>query len=176
MHALPEKMLYEGVAVDVLFGEPRPLFGDLFLICGGGPHPIFPPSGSFGFDRLSDLQFSQVDDFFGVRSLADEGDDVAVWLCPLVDDKAVYHHEGPYDGVRLTFNVLRNPVRFARNYLRCVEAFSNSARRVCYASRNTELGTPPDLSVVQRDIDTIVEYWEANGVEPGSEEAPLVDY
>ena len=176
MHLPPEKMLYEGVAVDVLFGEPRPSFGDLVLICGGGPHPGHPPSGSPGFDRLSDLQFSPVGDFFGVRSLADDGTDVAVWLYPLVDGGAVHRHEGPYDGVRLSYNVLRNPVRFARHYLQCVRSFSGLGRQVRYASRDAELGAPPDLSVVQADIDAIVAFWATHGVEAGSEDALIIDY
>ena len=176
MHSLPDGMLYEGVAVEVLFGGPWPIFGDLILLCGGGAHPRFPPSGLYGFDRLSDLRFTQVDDFFGVRSLAGDGDDVAVWLYPLVDDKAAPHHEGPYDGVRLSFNVLRNPVRFAQHYLRCVEAFSNFGRQVRYASRDTQFGTPPDFSVLRADIDAIVAYWATRGVEVGSEAALLIDY
>ena len=83
MADLPEELLYEGVIVDIAFGVPGPMFGDLFLICGYD-NPNFPPSGRYAFDTLEDLQFSQVDDYFGVESMADDGDDVVVWLYPLV--------------------------------------------------------------------------------------------
>src|SRR5260370_26031911 len=119
MADLPDDMLYQGVSIDIAFGPSRPVFGDLFLICGD-IHPKFPPSGAFGFDSLADLQFEQVDDYFGVRSLNDEGDDVPIWLYPLADGEAVYHHPDPFDGVRLDYNILRNPVRRADHYLKCV--------------------------------------------------------
>jgi hypothetical protein len=39
-----------------------------------------------------------------------------------------------------------------------------------------EFGTPPDLSLLRADIDAIVAYWAAHGVEVGSEAALLIDY
>ena len=79
----PEDILYEGVAVLISFDEPRPNFGDLFLLCGV-EHPNFSPGGAIDFSVFEDLQITQVDDYFGVPSLAEEGDDVAVWLYPVV--------------------------------------------------------------------------------------------
>src|SRR5262249_28066861 len=99
---LPEGLLYQGISVDITFADPRPSFGDLFLICGT-PHRRFRPTGNFRFERLADLQFEQVDDYFGIRSLTDEGTDVPVWLYPLVDGEPVDHHHGPFDGVRLDY-------------------------------------------------------------------------
>ena len=69
---LPEDILYQGMSVDIVFADPRPSFGDLFRICGD-THPQFPPTGAFGFERLTEPQFDQVDDYFGVRSLAEVG-------------------------------------------------------------------------------------------------------
>ena len=112
MPPLSVNMLYEGVAVDVLFVKARPCFGDLFLICGE-PHHAFAPTDAFGFECLAELRFSQLDDDSGVRSLAEGGTAVAVWLHPLVRGQPVHHYAGPYDGLRLSFNVLRNPARFA---------------------------------------------------------------
>src|SRR6266404_2192821 len=134
---LPEGLLYGGVSVDVLFADPRPSFGDLFLICGE-THPRFPPTGEFGFERLADLQFEQVDDYFGIRSLTDEGDDVPIWLYPVVDGEAVNHHPGPFDGVRLEFSVLRNPVHRAEHFLRCVREFAGLGASVEYHTRGTQ--------------------------------------
>ena len=66
-----EKELYEGISIDYTFIGDKPLFGDLFQICGYD-NPNFPPSGVFNFDSLKELQFSQIDDYFGVRSVADD--------------------------------------------------------------------------------------------------------
>lgn len=68
---LPEDVLYQGISVDIAFADPRPAFGDLFLVCGD-THPRFPATGVFGLERLADLQFEQVDDYFGVRAQSDE--------------------------------------------------------------------------------------------------------
>ena len=54
MADIPEDVLYQGISVDIAFGDSRPVFGDLFLICGD-THPNFPPSGSFAFGPASML-------------------------------------------------------------------------------------------------------------------------
>jgi hypothetical protein len=172
---LPENLLYEGVSVDIAFADPRPSFGDLFRICGD-VHPHFPPTGEFGFERLAELQFQQVDDFFGVRSLSDEGTDVPVWLCPLVSGEPVHHHPGPFDGVRLEYNVLRNPVRRAEHFLRCVQEFAALGSGVEYRSRGTALGTPPDLTPLRADIEAVVRHWAKEGITVGSSDALAVDF
>ncbi len=172
---LPEDMLYQGVSVDIAFDNPRPSFGDLFRICGD-THPRFPPTGEFHFDRLAELQFDQVDDYFGVRSLTDEGDDVPVWLFPLVGGEVVDHHPGPFDGVRLSYNVLRNPERRADHFLRCVQEFAALGVGVAYRSRVVSLGSPPDLSPVQADIAAIAQHWAAEGIVVGSHDALVIDY
>lgn len=172
---LPDDMLYQGMSVDIAFADPRPLFGDLFRICGD-THPRFPPTGEFGFDRLAELQFEQVDDYFGVRSLTDEGDDVPVWLFPLVGGEVVDHHHGPFDGVRLEYSVLRNPERRAEHFLRCVKEFAAMGSGVVYHSRGASLGLPPDLSPVRTDIAAVVRYWAAEGIAVGSDDALAVDF
>ena len=172
---LPEDLLYQGVSVDITFDDPRPAFGDLFRICGE-THPGFPPTGEFGFERLDDLQFDQVDDYFGVRALSDDSDDVAIWLYPLVRGTPVHHHRGPFDGVRLEYNILRNPVHRAEHFLRCVQEFAALASAVIYRSRGTELGTPPNLSELSADIDAVVRHWESQGVTVGSNDALAIDY
>ena len=172
---LSEGLLYEGVSVDIAFKEPRPCFGDLFLICGA-VHPSFTPTGNFGFEQLAELQFDQVDDYFGVRALTDEGDDVAIWLFPLVGGASVEHHPGPFDGVRLEYNILRNPIRRAEHFLRSVEGFAILGYQVMYRSRHVLLGHPPDLTPLRADIDAVVRHWAEAGIEVGSSEALAVDY
>lgn len=175
MAALPEGLLYQGASIDISFAPARPVFGDLFLICGD-KHPKFPPSGKFAFDSLADLQFEQVDDYFGIRSLNDEGDDVPIWLYPLVNGEPVYHHAGPFDGVRLDYSILRNPVRRAEHYLKCVAAFAHFGAATRYRSREVNLGSPPDLSGVRADIEAVVEHWASQGIEVGSTEALELDF
>jgi hypothetical protein len=168
-------MLYEGVSVDVGFASPGPQFGDLFLICGR-PHPRFPPKCEFGFSALAELQFEQVDDFFGVPSLADDGDDVVIWLYPLVDGEPVHHHPGPFTGVRLSYNVLRNPPRYAEHYIKCIQGFSYLGNCIKYHSRNADLGLPPDLAFLKRDIEDLVAEWATRGVVVGSGAALEIDF
>ena len=172
---LPEEMLCQGVTVDIAFSDPRPSFGDLFLICGA-THPEFAPTGEFGFERLADLQFDQVDDYFGVRSLSEEGDDVPVWLYPLVQGEVVDHHPGPFDGVRLSYNVLRNPERRSHHFLRCVQEMGALGAGVEYRSRGVSLGSPPNLTPVKADIAAIIQHWAADGIEVGSDDALAVDF
>src|SRR5262249_41403455 len=143
--ALPKDLVYQGVSVDIAFADPRPAFGDLFRICGD-IHPGFPPTGAFGFERLADLQFEQVDDYFEVRALTDEGSEVPIWLSPLVAGEPVHHPPGPFDGVRLEYNVLRNPIRRVEHFLRCVQEFAALGSEAVYRSRGIALGSPPDLS------------------------------
>lgn len=161
--------------MDVAFADPRPTFGDLFRICGVS-HPSFPPTGEFGFERLADLQFTQVDDYFGVRALGDEGDDVPIWLYPLARGKPVHHHPGPFDGVRLEYNILRNPIRRAEHYLLCVAGFAGVGAKVTYRNRKAVLGTPPDLTHLRADLEAVVQHWAAQGIAVGSDAALEIDF
>jgi hypothetical protein len=172
MNDLPESALYEGVEVDLLFKDPLPGFGDLFLICGY-ENPNFPPSGNFNFHLLEYLQFSQVDDYFGVQSLSDEGDDVVVWLYPLVAGSVVDHHPGPFDGLRVAYNVLRNPLNRAERFIHVIEAFLEKLRvELRYRTREERGG----LSDIKRDIEAIAEYWQGQSISVGSDDALCVDY
>lgn len=172
---LPDEMMFQGVSVDIAFAEPKPSFGDLFCVCGD-THPRFPPTGNFEFQRLKDLQFEQVDDYFGVRSLTDEGDDVPIWLYPLVSGETVYHHPGPFDGVRLSYNVLRNPERRIAHFLKCVQEFAKLGAGVDYHTRGLPLGLSPDLSIVRADMEAVVRHWAAEGIEVGSPDSLAVDF
>lgn len=128
------------------------------------------------FERLVDLQFDQVDDYFGVRSLSDEGADVAIWLYPLVDNSPVDHHAGPFDGVRLEYNILRNPERRANHFLRCVEAFAKLGTQMVYRSRGIVLEQSLDLEPLRIDIAAVVQHWASRGIVVGSDAALAVDY
>ena len=175
MATVSEQMIFSGVSVEVAFEGKRPTFGDLFCICGE-PHPRFPPSGNFNFESLEDLCFSQVDDYFGVRSLGEEGDDVAIWLYPILHGKPAHHSPGPFEAVRIEFCILRNPVRHATHFLQCIERISAFGSSVHYRSRDMSLGQPPHLWRLKQDIDMIVEHWASQGILVGSGAALEVDF
>jgi hypothetical protein len=175
MDHLSDVLLYDGASIDIGFGESKPTFGDLYLICGD-KHPSFPPTSNFRFESLSHLQFEQVDDFFGVRALNDEGEDVPIWLYPLLRGQPVHHHPGPFDGFRLDYNILRNPVRRADHYSKCVAEIAIFGVRTLYRCRNKELGAPPDLSIVRNDVDAAVRHWASQGIEVGAPEALEIDF
>ncbi len=155
----------QNLRVDILFTEDRPGFGDLFQICGE-PHPRFPPEGKVDFRPLADLQVSQVDDYFGVRALSDDGDDVAIWLYPLVDDVPVDHHPGPFDGLRLTYDLLRNPAHRLDHFVAMLTAFDRHLP--------VKLGGPiiDDIAATGRQA---MADWTAKGLTPGSPEALAYD-
>jgi hypothetical protein len=168
MEALLREAVYQGSVVDLVFTGKQPMFGDLFLICGT-PHPEFPPSQALPFDKLSELGFTQVDDYFGIEN--GEGD-VIVWLAPLVDGEEVYHHAGPFTGLRLRYSVLRNLPASKALFLKAIRLFTQYLEvDVVYKLRNLNLGSSPELAIVENDIDQIVNFWKEKNIETGSENA-----
>ncbi len=170
MQKIPESALYQGLEVDLLFEGAGPEFGDLFTICGY-ENPSFPPSGKFDFVKFRELLFSQVDDYFGVRTLSGEGDDVAVWLSPLIGTEEVYHNPGPFDGLRLSYNVLRHPIDRSEHFLRIIEELRNGLP-VTMIYRSNSGG----LDQISKDICAIAAYWDGKGIRVGSDKALLIDY
>ena len=176
MDNILENAIYKGVVIDLRFIGEKPTFGDLFLICGY-PHPNFPSSGKFQFEQLSDLNFAQVDDYFGIINTEEDGNDVIIWLYPLVEEEEVYHHHGPFTGLRLTYSILRNSPRNISNFLITVLRFAHILNvKVIYGLRDLNLGRPPDMTIVENDINQIVNYWQEKGITPGSEPALRVTY
>jgi hypothetical protein len=165
MNELSEQEYYEGVVVDLIFERRGPMFGDLVTICGY-ENPHFPPPRDFRFDKYENLQFSQVDDYFGVQSLSGEGDDVAIWLCPIINGEVVNHHPGPFDGLRISYNVLRNPIQRSNHFLLVLETLSKELP----VTMSISLGAAKEI------VTQINEYWLKQGVTPGSDEALEIDY
>jgi len=165
MDHLSESEIYEGITVDLLFVGKRPMFGDLFEICGY-ENPNFPSSNEFPFTEFESLQFSQVDDYFGVKTTSGEGSDVSVWLYPIVGGEVVDHHAGPFDGIRLSYNVLRNPIARADHFNMILETLSEKL------SVNADF-TP---AAAKKLISKVSKYWLNEGITPGSVVAMEVDY
>ena len=101
-----ESLAFEGISVDFQFNSKKPTFGSLFLVVGY-ENPNFPPQ-SREFEKLQDLDFEQVDDYFGIRNRTELGDDVKMWLFPIINGEEVYHDDRPFDAIRLTYVVVRN--------------------------------------------------------------------
>ena len=153
----------EGVFVDIAFPAPGPSWGDLAMICGY-ENPACPPSGDYNFHDFAHLGFTQVDDFFGIPAADSEGDDVIVWLYPMVHGQTVYHHPGPFDAIQLQYNVLRNRAENAAHFLECVAALSQVSS-----------APSPELSEIRAAIEQVTEHWRSRGVEPGSDEALMME-
>src|SRR5690606_38631283 len=97
----------EHITIDFQFRSNKPGFGDLFKIVGYD-NPNFPSSDDT-FLQFEELGIEQIDDFFGVYNQEEKGDDVILWIYPMVKDNAVYHrHNSVYDGIQLQYNILRN--------------------------------------------------------------------
>lgn len=83
-----EKAAFDGISIDFQFKSYKPTFGDLFLIVGY-KNPNFPSDTNL-FGKLSNLDFEQVDDYFGIKNNTTSGDDVKIWLYPIVGGEEVY--------------------------------------------------------------------------------------
>jgi hypothetical protein len=166
-----EDMLYEGVNVEFRFPEKQPTFGDLLSMIGESS-PQFPRSGHADWGQLVGLGFEQADDYF---ALPGETDDYSIWLYPVVGNRVVEHHSGPFDGIRLQYCVLRNPADTAEQFRHAVTEFAEITMRPAnYCGR--DLGLPPVLTQLEKDIDAIVAHWRSENIEPGSDEALLVEF
>lgn len=166
----------EGLAMDLLFTTARPTFGDLYQVVGE-THPSFPPSGTFSFDKLAHLGFEQQDDYFGIPSKQENGDDVVVWLYPIFDDEIVQHHAGSFTALRLAFNVLRNTEAGVHTYLNALRALSEGLPvEFYYCTRAKPFAATAGLERVRSDAALIAEHWKSHGIVPGSTAALEVDF
>ena len=157
------------IIIDFNFNTEKPSFGDLFKIAGF-ENPDF-PSNNNRFLNLKYLGIEQVDDYFGIRNNSGKGADVILWLFPLVKDEEVFHHHGPYDGLRLRYDILRNSIDKVQTVENVFTAFANQLETTI--SFDNE---PIDnFSSVKSGIDLKIKYWHDKGIEPGSDEALMQD-
>lgn len=171
-----EGALYEGVDVQFDFVGGGPTWGDLVALCGAEPGRESPSSGRYDVARLSSLGFDGVDDYLGIRNEGPSGDDVIVWLFPIIDDEEVFRHPGPFEGLRLSYSVLRNPMAHVDRFLAAVVEFTKTfGVPGVYRLRGTTIGSPADLATLKQDIDAIAKHWRSEGIEPGSSAALEVD-
>ncbi|SEW33767.1 hypothetical protein [Chitinophaga arvensicola] len=158
------------ILIDFRFAaKEKPRFGELFLITGE-EHPKFPARNK-AFAQLAPLGFEQLDDFFGILNSEESGDDVLVWLFPMINGEEVFHNGGPFDAIRLSYSALRNaPVNIS-----LLQDCFNAIKALPDVEIDFEGATISDFSPVQQKADEIVTHWRENNVEPGSEQSLLID-
>jgi hypothetical protein len=157
--ALPESVLYEGVAVDLKFRGAGPSRSD----------PIFAKLASFGF--------VPTDDYYGIASDSDEGDDVWVWLSPLVAGKEVHDHDGPFDGLRLRYCVLRHPEARAKRFVEVVGKLAAELTVDAHdCARGTMIPAAQLAARLQADVAAVVDHWQKKGIRCGSSAALEIDW
>ena len=166
-----ERLAHDGVFIDFKFNSNKPTFGDLFLIVGF-ENPNFPPN-SREFESLQHLGVGQVDDYFGIKNENDVGDDVNIWLYPMINGESVFHNEGQFDRIRVEYVVVRNDTTTA-------ETFKNVYQSITENLDVTPvfLGRPIDnYDEVEKMINQTIQYCrEELDVEPGSGEALRLDW
>ena len=166
-----ETLAFEGIQVDFLFDSNKPTFGDLFLLVGF-ENPNFPPD-SREFEQLQDLGFEQVDDFFGIRNATGEGDDVSIWLFPIVNGEEVHHHNGPFDGIRLTYTIIRNKPETADRFKDVYLALSDHLDVTPVFNGRPQT----NYEDIEKTIIKTIQYcWQELKVEPGSDAALQLDW
>jgi hypothetical protein len=165
MFEISEDDAYENVEIEFIFSGVGPEFGDLFTVCGY-ENPNFPPKGKFNFESLMSFDISQIDDYFGILSKDQKGDDVSVWLYPTINGEKVDHHPGPFDGLCLSYCTLRNPKERINVFLELASIIEKTLPVTLSESTNS----------AKRRIYAIIEFWEKQGVKVGSDESLQVDY
>ncbi|HEY8960438.1 hypothetical protein [Chitinophaga sp.] len=158
------------ILIDFRFAaKEKPRFGELFLITGE-EHPKFPARNK-AFAQLAPLGFEQLDDFFGILNSEESGDDVLIWLFPMINGEEVFHNSGPFDAIRLSYSALRNAPATISLLQDCFHAL----KALPDVEVEFEGAAISDFTPVQQKADEIVAHWRANHIEPGSEQSLLID-
>ena len=166
-----EVLAHEGIRIDFEFNSDKPTFGDLFLIVGfENPDQ---PHNSKEFEKLAELEFEQVDDYFGIKNKTEIGDDVKIWLFPIINGEEVYHNQGPFDAIRITYGVLRNDQKTAELYEKIFHSInSNLDVTPMFEGKRIE-----NFEEINKIITKTIQYCKTElKVEPGSDKALQLDW
>jgi hypothetical protein len=166
-----EELAFEGISIDFQFNSNKPSFGDLFLIVGH-ENPNY-PANSKEFEKLKGLGFEQTDDYFGIKNDKDTGDDVKLWLYPLIKGKEVYHNNGPFDAIRITYVIVRNDSNTADLFEKIfTEITSNLDVTPTFKGKGVD-----NYNEIKSRINETIRYCrEELKVEPGSDNALQLDW
>ena len=159
------------IITDISFIGEKPVFGDLLAMIGIEDSKFLMKNENFL--KLADLGIEQSDDFFAVpNENYDFGDDIILWIIPLIKKTEVWHNPGPYDGLRFTYDILRNSRENVDIYINCLEKFIGLLPvSIYYRGKKLE-----NTEKIKEDIENVVKELVENGVEPGSDEALMMEY
>lgn len=161
-----ETLAFEGINIDFQFNSYKPTFGDLFLIVGF-ENPKFIPKNR-EFEKLNKLGFEQTDDYFGIRNQTEIGSDIEIWLFPIISGKEVYHENGPFDAIRISYSVVVNEENTAEIF----ENIFNAIMKNLDVTPTFEGKRIENYEEIQELITKTIQYCKRElKVEPGSEEA-----
>ena len=153
------------LVLDFLFQKNLPIYGDLFKMVGF-ENPDF-ESKSNVFLKFENLNIEYIDDFFGIENLEYEGDDVVLWIQPIQDGQIQTRQSGSFEGLRVSYNVLRNSWNKVKILEKLYLSFvKNLQVQVLLNDQNVS-----DFKMIQAELTQIRKYWEAFGLEMGSDEA-----
>jgi hypothetical protein len=153
------------LVLDFLFQKNLPIYGDLFKMVGF-ENPDF-ESKSNVFLKLESLNIEYIDDFFGIENMDYEGDDVAIWIHPIQDGVVQTRQSGSFDGLRVSYNVLRNSLSKAKILEKLYVLFTKNLQVNVFLEQKMV----SDYKVIQEEFARIRKYWETFGLEMGSDEA-----
>jgi hypothetical protein len=166
-----ETLAFDGINVDFQFNADKPTFGDLFLIVGF-ENPNFIPN-SREFEKLAELGFEQTDDYFGIKNETDNGDDIRLWLFPIINGEEVYHNDGPFDAIRVSYVALRNDEKTAKLFENTFNAIKSNLD-VTPTFHGKRIG---NFGEIKEIINKTIQYCrEELKVEPGSDKALQLDW
>ncbi|WP_405415278.1 hypothetical protein [Maribacter sp. Asnod1-A12] len=166
-----ETLAFNGISIDFEFNSDKPTFGDLFLIVGfDNPNFI---AKSRAFEKLNELGFEQTDDFFGIKNDMGNGSDVKIWLFPVINGEEVYNKNGPFDAIRVSYDVLRNNKKTADLFEHTFNSIiSNLNVTPTFKGKRIE-----NFEKTRELINKTIKYCEEElKVEPGSDKALLLDW
>ena len=172
MKELDERIIDKCLVItDISFKGEKPVFGDL-LAMTGIENSKFPMKNE-NFLKLTSLGIEQSDDFFAIpNENYDFGDDIILWIIPLIKKTEVWHNPGPYDGLRFTYDILRNSEENIEIYLDCLGKFINLFPVSIYYRGQKQ----KNLEKIREDIESTIKELLKNDVKPGSDEALSIDY
>lgn len=157
------------INIDFNFSDKKPSYGDLYKMVGYENSDY--PSNDDAFLIFSELGIEQADDFFGVKNHNNDGDDIVLWVIPLINDQEVYDNNGPFDGLRLHFNTLRNTPDKVLIVEKVFLAFKTHLNAKIFFEKK-----PIDNFLGVKDyIDLQFDFWRKQGLEPGSDDALMYD-
>jgi hypothetical protein len=158
----------EGISVDI---EPKALLkiGDVATLCYTGMCEDLPRNLTFNSEPFQELQLQPIDDYYGITEdhpcNTDGGDDVIVWIIPLQNGEEMFHSPGPFDKLRISFNILRN----------CESGVQIFVKTIGTLCAHIPAITKQPIELYKQQIHKVRQFWLENGIEPGSEEAFEID-